>query len=140
MPDTRNAATAAALAVTQGCPAQTDHDREVPEVDEDAAGRLRIHELEEFLRARERTGPKPAQAEQEEKGYTLYNFLQDKFSRVSANSAKEFCEAIKVTSRTKVSDIDHPLAEKLFKELQEGGYIALQPDAIELLQPLPRRW
>jgi hypothetical protein len=33
MPDTRNEATAAALAVSQGCPAQTDHDREVPEVD-----------------------------------------------------------------------------------------------------------
>jgi 2,4-dienoyl-CoA reductase (NADPH2) len=33
MPDTRNGATAAALAVSQGCPAQTDHDREVPEVD-----------------------------------------------------------------------------------------------------------
>lgn len=32
------------------------------------------------------------------------------------------------------------MVNRIFKELQEGGYIALQPDAIELLQPLPRRW
>ena len=33
------------------------------------------------------------EAEQEEQGYTLYNFLQDKFSRVSANTAGDFCKA-----------------------------------------------
>src|SRR5205814_177868 len=73
------------------------------------------------------------EAEQEEKGYTLYNFLQDKFSRVSANTARAFSEAIGVTSRTKVTDIDHPLAEKLFKQLQESK---LPPPPLDCLAPI----
>ena len=56
----------------------------------------------------------------ERSSYTLYNFLQDKFSRVSSSSAGQFCEKIGKTSRTKVADIDHATAEKLFKELQDS--------------------
>lgn len=73
------------------------------------------------------------ESEQEEKGYTLYNFLQDKFSRVSANTAGEFCKAVKLTSRTKVADVDHETAEKLFKELQESK---LPPPPTDCLAPI----
>jgi DNA topoisomerase-6 subunit B len=73
------------------------------------------------------------ESEQEEKGYTLYNFLQDKFSRVSVNTAKEFCEQIKLTSRTKVADVDHATAEKLFKVMQDAK---LPPPPTDCLAPI----
>ncbi len=73
------------------------------------------------------------EAEREEKGYTLYNFLQDKFSRVSANTAKDFCEDIKLTSRTKVADVDHATAEKLFKVMQDAK---LPPPPTDCLAPI----
>ncbi|MFN7021379.1 MAG: DNA topoisomerase VI subunit B [Phycisphaerales bacterium] len=73
------------------------------------------------------------EAEQEEKGYTLYNFLQDKFCRVSANTAGEFCKAVGLTSRTKVADVDHATAEKLFKHLQESR---LPPPPTDCLAPI----
>ncbi len=73
------------------------------------------------------------ESEQEERGYTLYNFLQDKFSRVSANTAGEFCKAVGLTSRTKVGDVDHQTAEKLFKELQESR---LPPPPTDCLAPI----
>ncbi len=73
------------------------------------------------------------EAELEEKGYTLYNFLQDKFSRVSANTAGEFCKAVGLTSRTKVADVDHETAEKLYKEMQESK---LPPPPTDCLAPI----
>ncbi len=73
------------------------------------------------------------EAEVEKPGYTLYNFLQDKFSRVSPQSASQFCDKIKVSSRTKVGDIDHAKAEILFKELQESK---LPPPPTDCLAPI----
>lgn len=73
------------------------------------------------------------EAEIEKSGYTLYNFLQDKFSRVSSATASSFCEKIDVTSRTKVTDIDHDTAEKLFRELQESK---LPPPPTDCLAPI----
>ena len=73
------------------------------------------------------------ESEQEEKGYTLYNFLQDKFCRVSASTSRELCEAVDLTSRTKVADVDHATAEKLFKELQE---VKLPPPPTDCLAPI----
>ncbi len=73
------------------------------------------------------------EAETEKSGYTLYNFLQDKFSRVSSATAGSFCEKIGVTSRTKVVDIDHEKAEKLFKELQDSK---LPPPPTDCLAPI----
>jgi DNA topoisomerase-6 subunit B len=73
------------------------------------------------------------EAEIEKPGYTLYNFLQDKFSRVSSSSAGQFCEKIGKTSRTKVADIDHATAEKLFKELQDSK---LPPPPTDCLAPI----
>ncbi|MCC6426353.1 MAG: DNA topoisomerase VI subunit B [Phycisphaerales bacterium] len=66
-------------------------------------------------------------------GGTLYNFLQEQFSRISAQTASSFCDKIDVTSRTKVSDIDPPLAEKLFKEFQEAR---LPPPPTDCLAPI----
>ncbi|MBS0192374.1 MAG: DNA topoisomerase VI subunit B [Phycisphaerales bacterium] len=73
------------------------------------------------------------EAEIEKPGYTLYNFLQDKFSRVSAGSASAFCEKIGVTSRTKVADVDHDTAEKLFREFQDSK---LPPPPTDCLAPI----
>ncbi|MGA2498193.1 MAG: ATP-binding protein, partial [Tepidisphaeraceae bacterium] len=64
---------------------------------------------------------------------TLYNFLQEKFCRISAQRAGEFCDAIGVHSRTKCSDIDPPLAEKLFKEFQEAK---VPPPPTDCLAPI----
>jgi DNA topoisomerase-6 subunit B len=71
--------------------------------------------------------------EASEKGGTLYKFLQEKFCRVSAQSASAFCDKIGVTSRTKVSDIESPQAEKLFKEFQESK---LPPPPTDCLAPI----
>jgi DNA topoisomerase-6 subunit B len=73
------------------------------------------------------------EAEAERNTYTLYNFLQDKFCRVSAASASALCDDIGVTSRTKCSDIDHAKAEKLFKALQEAK---LPPPPTDCLAPI----
>jgi DNA topoisomerase-6 subunit B len=73
------------------------------------------------------------EAEQEERGYTLYNFLQDKFSRVSASTAGEFCKAVGLTSRTKVSEVEHETAERLFKVLQDSK---LPPPPTDCLAPI----
>lgn len=74
-----------------------------------------------------------SEAELQEKGVTLYQFLQDKFSRVSAGTAADLCKAIGVTSRTKVVDVDHGQAEKLFNELQEAK---LPPPPTDCLSPI----
>jgi DNA topoisomerase-6 subunit B len=73
-----------------------------------------------------------------DKGGTLYNFLQEKFCRVSGPTASEFCDAIstkasKVTSRTKVSDLEPPQAEALYKVFQEAK---LAPPPTDCLAPI----
>jgi DNA topoisomerase VI subunit B len=54
------------------------------------------------------------------RGGTLFNFLQEKFSRVSPGKASDFCKAIGVHSRTKVSDLEPHQVEKLFQSFQEA--------------------
>jgi DNA topoisomerase-6 subunit B len=73
------------------------------------------------------------EAEAERAGTTLYTFLQDKFSRVSAESAAGFCKAIGVSSRAKVADIDTAQAEQLFKVLQDSK---LPPPPTDCLAPI----
>jgi DNA topoisomerase-6 subunit B len=66
-------------------------------------------------------------------GGTLYNFLQEKFSRISPARAGDFCKAIGVHSRTKVSDIEPAQVEQLFKEFQEAK---LPPPPTDCLAPI----
>jgi DNA topoisomerase-6 subunit B len=73
-----------------------------------------------------------------DKSGTLYHFLQDKFCRVSAATAAEFCEAIstkstKVTSRTKVADLEPAQAEALYKVFQDAK---LAPPPTDCLAPI----
>ncbi|MFO0833567.1 MAG: DNA topoisomerase VI subunit B [Phycisphaerales bacterium] len=68
-----------------------------------------------------------------EKGGTLYAFLQEKFCRISAPTASEFCSKIGVTSRTKAADIEPPQAEKLYKEFQDSK---LAPPPTDCLAPI----
>jgi DNA topoisomerase-6 subunit B len=63
-------------------------------------------------------------------GGTLFNFLQEKFSRISPGKASEFCKAIGVHSRTKVSDLEPAQVEKLFKEFQESKLPAPPTDCL----------
>ena len=73
------------------------------------------------------------EAQIERDTYTLYNFLQDKFSRVSSATASSLCESIGVTSRTKCADIDHAQAEKLYKALLDAK---LPPPPTDCLAPI----
>ncbi len=65
--------------------------------------------------------------------YTLYTFLQEKFSRISSATASALCDKIGVTSRTRVGDIDHARAEKLFREFQDGKF---PPPPTDCLAPI----
>jgi DNA topoisomerase-6 subunit B len=76
--------------------------------------------------------------EESSPGGTLYNFLQEKFCRISSATASEFCDRLstagkKVTSRTKVADIEPPQAERLFKEFQDAK---LPPPPTDCLAPI----
>ena len=73
------------------------------------------------------------EAETESPAMTLHKFLQEKFSRVSPSAAAAFCKDIKVTSRTKLGDIDHAKAERLFKAMQAAK---LPPPPTDCLAPI----
>jgi DNA topoisomerase-6 subunit B len=66
-------------------------------------------------------------------GGTLYNFLQEKFSRVSSGKASEFCKSIGVHSRTKVGDLEPKQIEDLFHQFQEAK---LPPPPTDCLAPI----
>jgi DNA topoisomerase-6 subunit B len=70
---------------------------------------------------------------QNKRGGTLYNFLQERFCRVSSARASEFCKAIGVTSRTRAGDLEPPQVEKLFKQFQESR---LAPPPTDCLAPI----
>ena len=66
-------------------------------------------------------------------GGTLYNCLQEKFSRISAGRASDFCSAIGAHSRTKVGDLEPAQIEKLFNEFQKAK---LPPPPTDCLAPI----
>ncbi len=66
-------------------------------------------------------------------GGTLYNFLQEQFSRISPGKAGDFCKAAGAHSRTKVCDLEPPQIEKLFKAFQEAK---LPPPPTDCLAPI----
>ena len=63
-------------------------------------------------------------------GGTLYNFLQEKFSRISPQRAGDFCKAIGAHSRTTVGHLEPQQIEKLFKEFQEARLPAPPTDCL----------
>jgi len=70
--------------------------------------------------------------EASEKG-SLYDFLQTRFCRVSANTASKFCSAIGATSRTKAGDVEPQQVEKLFKVFEDER---LSPPPTDCLAPI----
>ena len=70
--------------------------------------------------------------EASEKG-SLYDFLQTRFCRVSANTAGKFCSAIGATSRTKAGDVEPQQVEKLFKVFEDER---LAPPPTDCLAPI----
>ena len=67
-----------------------------------------------------------------EKG-SLYSFLQERFCRISPTTAALMCKKIGVTTRTRASDIDPTVAEKLFKEFEATK---LAPPPTDCLAPI----
>jgi DNA topoisomerase VI subunit B len=67
-----------------------------------------------------------------EKG-SLYNFLQERFCRVSPQTAAAFCDKVGVTSRTWASSVEPPTVEKLFKEFETAK---LAPPPTDCLAPI----
>ena len=63
-------------------------------------------------------------------GGTLYNFLQEKFCRINAQKAGEFCETAGAHTRTKVGDLTPHQIEKLFKDFQEARLPAPPTDCL----------
>ncbi len=61
---------------------------------------------------------------------TLYNFLQERFCRVSSTKASEFCKAIGVTSRTRAGDLEPKQVEALYKQFQESRLAPPQTDCL----------
>jgi DNA topoisomerase VI subunit B len=73
--------------------------------------------------------------QQTEKSGTLYDFLQEKFCRVSPGTAGDLCRLSGkgITSRTKVADVEPGHAEALFKAFQE---VKLLPPPTDCLAPI----
>jgi DNA topoisomerase-6 subunit B len=63
-------------------------------------------------------------------GGTLYNFLQEQFSRVSPATASKFCQAVGAHSRTKVGDLTPKQIEDLFRQFQETRLPAPPTDCL----------
>ncbi|MCC6285703.1 MAG: DNA topoisomerase VI subunit B [Phycisphaerales bacterium] len=72
-------------------------------------------------------------AESRDKDPSLFLFLQERFCRVSSATASSLCHKVGLTSRTRLSDVDPPTAEKLFRELQEAK---LPPPPTDCLAPI----
>lgn len=66
-------------------------------------------------------------------GGTLYQFLQDRFCRVSGPTAGRFCDLIGVTSRTRIVSVEPPQIEKLYQVFQEAR---LAPPPTDCLAPI----
>jgi DNA topoisomerase-6 subunit B len=79
-------------------------------------------------------------------GKTVAQVLEDDFSRVSANVAKEVCEAAGVGVKTKAADVRHEQLEKLHKALGEVKVLAPSASCVVpvgeqlLLEGLKRRF
>ncbi|HVP73760.1 MAG TPA: DNA topoisomerase VI subunit B, partial [Phycisphaerales bacterium] len=67
---------------------------------------------------------------------TLYNFLQERFCRVSSAKASEFCKATGVTSRTRAGDLEPKQVEALYQQFQEAR---LAPPQTDCLAPIGLR-
>jgi DNA topoisomerase VI subunit B len=63
-------------------------------------------------------------------GGTLYNFLQEKFSRISPGKASDFCKCCGAHSRTKVGDLTPQQVEQLFKGFQDARLPAPPTDCL----------
>lgn len=61
---------------------------------------------------------------------TVFNFLQEQFSRISPQKATEFCKLIGIHTRTKCGDLTPEEAEKLYKEFQEAKLPAPPTDCL----------
>ena len=66
-------------------------------------------------------------------GGTLYDFLQQRFCRVSASTASRFCSRIGVTARTKAGEVEPRQIEALFKAFEDEK---LSPPPTDCLAPI----
>ncbi|HQY89611.1 MAG TPA: DNA topoisomerase VI subunit B, partial [Tepidisphaeraceae bacterium] len=71
--------------------------------------------------------------QQHDEGGTLYQFLQDKFCRVSSASASKLCEQVGLSSRTRLASVEPSHVEKLFKAFEETKF---PPPPTDCLAPI----
>jgi len=64
---------------------------------------------------------------------SLFSFLQECFCRVSTGTAAAICKAVGVTSRTRISAVDAPLAESIYREFQTQRFL---PPPTDCLSPI----
>jgi len=64
---------------------------------------------------------------------SLFAFLQEQFCRVSSGCAANICKAVGVTSRTRISAVDAPLAEAIYREFQTQRFL---PPPTDCLSPI----
>ncbi len=67
------------------------------------------------------------------KSAPLYDFLQEKFCRISPQKASEFCKSVGLTMRTRICDVESRHAEILFKQFQDSR---LPPPPTDCLAPI----
>ncbi|MBX3354738.1 MAG: DNA topoisomerase VI subunit B [Phycisphaeraceae bacterium] len=64
---------------------------------------------------------------------SLFTFLQERFCRVSSATAASICSAVGVTSRTRISSVDAPLAEAIYRAFQTQRFL---PPPTDCLSPI----
>ena len=70
---------------------------------------------------------------QHDQGGTLYQFLQDKFCRVSPANAATLCEKIKLSSRSRLASVEASHVESLYKAFDE---VRFAPPPTDCLAPI----
>ncbi len=71
--------------------------------------------------------------QQHVEGGTLYQFLQDRFCRISPSTAGTLCEKIGLSSRSRLASVEPQHVEKLFKAFED---VRLQPPPTDCLAPI----
>ncbi len=71
--------------------------------------------------------------QQHDEGGTLYQFLQDRFCRISSHTAGVLCEKAGLTSRSRLASVEPSHVEKLFKAFEE---VKLAPPPTDCLAPI----
>jgi DNA topoisomerase VI subunit B len=71
--------------------------------------------------------------QQHDEGGTLYQFLQDRFCRISSATASNLCDKVGLTSRTRLASVEAAQVEKLYKAFEDMKF---PPPPTDCLAPI----